>query len=124
MTTLYAALAALGYMWAFWYLYVLTMAFYRASLAGRLTGVALWLAYPVVLLAIAVDLVANWTIAWVWFLEPPKVELVWPPKRPDLVTSRLSRYIAGPDGWRKDQATWLCHNLLDYFDPSGVHCKN
>ncbi|MDR3370729.1 hypothetical protein [Rhodoferax sp.] len=120
MTALYAALAALGYLWAFWYLYVLVMAFYRASLAGRLTGVAKWLAYPVVLVAIAVDLIANWTIATVWFWQWPTV--AW--GRPDLVTSRLSRYIAGPDGWRKDQATWLCHNLLDYFDPSGLHCKN
>jgi hypothetical protein len=123
-TALYVALAALGYMWAFWYLYVLVMGFYRASLAGRLTGIAKWLALPVVLIAIAVDLLANWTVAALWFLEPPKVELSWPPKRPDLVTSRLSRYIAGPDGWRKDQAIWLCRNLLDYFDPSGTHCKN
>lgn len=119
MTALYAALAALGYLWAFWLLYVLTMGLYRASLAGKLTHVALVLGSPFVILAIAVDLLANWTLATMWFRE-------WPPLawgRPDLVTSRLSRYIDGPEGWRKAHATWLCHNLLDSFDPSGTHCK-
>lgn len=118
MTPFYAAIATLGYLWAFWLLYVLVMGLYRASLSGKLTRVAMVLASPVVILAIGVDLLANWTIAAMWFRE-------WPPLawgRPDLVTSRLSRYIDGPDGWRKAHATWLCHNLLDAFDPSGVHC--
>ncbi len=119
MSPLVSALATLGYLWAFWYLYVLVMAFYRASLDGRLTGIAKVLALPAVALAIVVDLLANWTVATLWFWEWPVV--VW--GRPDLVTSRLSRYIVGAPGWRRDHATWLCQNLLDYFDPSGVHCK-
>lgn len=120
MTALYAVLATLGYLWAFWLLFVLTMGLYRASLSGKLTRVALVLASPVVILAIVVDLLANWTVAAVWFWQ-------WPPVawgRPDLVTSRLSRYIDGQPGWRKVHATWLCQNLLDYFDPSGTHCKD
>lgn len=135
MTALYAALAALGYLWAFWLLYVLTMGLYRASLAGKLTRMALVLGSPFVILAIAADLLANWTLATLWFYQWPaksdwprisfsgwRPAVVW--VRPDLVTSRLSRYIDGPDCWRKEHATWLCHNLLDAFDPSGTHCKN
>jgi hypothetical protein len=95
------------------------MAFYRANLDGRLTGVAKWLAMPVIVLAISVDLIANWTIATIWFRQWPLLK--WNP--PDLVTSRLSRYIEGEPGWRKDHAMWLCQNMLDYFDPSGTHCK-
>ena len=112
-------LYAIIYCYVFWLLYILVMGLYRASLDGRLTGVAKWLAYPIVILAILIDLICNWTIATVLFLEFPL--LYW--GRPDLVTSRLARYIAGADGWRKVMAMWLCHNLLDYFDPSGTHCK-
>lgn len=111
--------ATVAYLYLFWLLYVLIMGFYRASLAGRLTGIAKWLAGPVVLIGLAVDLLANWTIATVWFRE-------WPPVawgRPDLVTDRLSRYIDGKPCWQQDHAAWLCTTLLDYFDPSGVHCK-
>lgn len=121
MTALYAALATLGYLWVFWLLYVVTMAFYRASLAGRLTPVAKALALPFVLLAIVLDLLANWTVAAVWFREWPLMKLTgW---RPDLVTDRLTRYIDGPPCWRQVQATWICTALLDCFDPSGKHCK-
>lgn len=119
-STLFMLLGVVGALWVFWYLYVLTMAFYRASLDGRLTGVAKWLAAPVVVVAFLVDLVANWTVASFWFREWPQVNPAWPL---DLVTTRLSRYLDGPDGWRKKQANWLCQNLLDYFDPRGVHCK-
>jgi hypothetical protein len=107
-------LFAFLYCYVFWLLYILVMGLYRASLDGRLTGLAKWLAYPVVALAILIDIICNITIASVLFLELPK-EL--------LVTSRLSRYINVDTGWRKVNATWLCNNLLDYFDPSGTHCK-
>lgn len=134
MTAVYATLAVLGYLWLFWLLYVLTMGFYRASLAGRLTPVALTLALPFVLMAIVLDLLANWTIAAAWFREFPaqsdwpklsfsgwSPSIVW--ARPDLVTDRLSRYIDGPPCWQQVHATWLCTSLLDCFDPSGKHCK-
>lgn len=116
MRALYLISIVPAFLLAFFYLYVLVMGFYRASLAGRLTGFVKWLAYPAVLIAIAVDLFANWTVASVMFWERPTGPL-------ELVTYRLSRYIDGPEGWRKDRATWVCHTLLDLFDPSGKHCK-
>ena len=126
--------AAIVYCYIFWLLYVLVMGFYRASLAGNLPRVALLLGAPLIITAIVIDLLANWTVASLWFWQwpartqlPKLVFIGWRPriafKRPDLVTSRLSRYIAGPDCWRKDHADWLCRNLLDIFDPRGSHCK-
>ena len=108
--------ACMVYLYLFWLVYVLVMAFYRASLSGRLVGAARWLAYPVVLLGIALDLVANWTLATLIFMELPTGPL-------ELVTSRLSRYIKGPPGWRQLRAEWVCRSLLDVFDPTGLHCK-
>ena len=111
--TISAALAAFAYLWAFWLLYVATMGLYRAHLSGRLSGAARVLAYPLVAFAFAVDLLANWTLAVIVFADPP---------RERLVTARLKRYVAGPDGWRRRLAVAVCDNLLDPFDPTGNHC--
>lgn len=111
-----ALLAPLLYLWVLWYLYVLTIGFYRAHLDKKLTGFAFALALPALIVGYAVDLAANWTIASLWFQETP---VGWK----ELVTDRLSRYINGPPGWRHRHASWLCSNLLDYFDPDGRHCK-
>lgn len=113
------ALSALGwslaYLYGFWLLYVLIMGFYRAWLAKKLTKVGLVLASPALLVGYLVDLFANWTLATLWFMEPPRRPL-------ELVTDRLSRYIDQTDGWQKVHAEWVCHNLLDYFDPHDTHC--
>lgn len=106
----------IGYAYVFWLLYVLIMGFYRAWLAGRLTLTAKILALPAIVVGYLVDLFANWTIAVVWFRE-------WPSRPLELVTDRLSRYIAlPPTFWRCIHARWLCETLLDYFDPNGKHC--
>lgn len=121
MTAHLVALAAVGwvlaYLYGFWLLYVLIMGFYRAWLAGKLTLVAKVLASPAIGIGYVVDLLANWTLATLWFRELPR--------RPqELVTGRLSRYIGLQEGWRKAHATWVCQNLLDYFDPHDKHCVN
>ncbi|MDH4449218.1 MAG: hypothetical protein QE265_01330 [Rhodoferax sp.] len=106
----------LAYLYGFWLLYVLVMGFYRAYLSKRLTRPALVLASPALIVGYLVDLIANWTLATVWFLELPKRPL-------ELVTDRLSRYIGLQDDCRqKTHAQWVCHNLLDYFDPHDKHC--
>lgn len=114
--TLAAVLWVLAYLYLFWLAYIIVMGLYRAWLQGRLKGLALVLAVPVVLVAYVLDLVANWTIASLVFLEPPR--------RPfELVTDRLSGYIRTPySGWRTRWAVQICEGLLDYFDPSGRHC--
>lgn len=105
--------AALLYLWAFWAIYVMVMGLYRAHLAGRLTGLNRWLAAPFVLLGLGIDALANASIAWLVFLDPPRE---W------LVTTRLVRYKATDTGWRARLAGAICEGLLDVFDPTGDHC--
>jgi hypothetical protein len=101
------------WLWGFWALFVFTMGCYRAKISGRLKGLNLVFAFPIVVLAAAVDVVSNLLIAPIVFLDAPK-EL--------LVTSRLKRYMAGPDCWRKSIADYVCESVLDIFDPTGDHC--
>lgn len=110
---LHAVVGVALWVWGFWALYVLVMGLYRAKLDGRLTGVALWLGWPWYAFGWAVDLLSNIFLATVLFVDPPR-EL--------MVTIRFQRYMRGPDGWRKVVASWVCTNLLDYFDPTGKHC--
>lgn len=99
-----------------WLLYVMAMGFYRAYLDNRLSGVTLYLAFPAVAIGLLMDWLSNWTIATLLFWELPK-------SPNELVTTRLSRYVYSDSGWRLKCAEWICHNLLDIFDPSGKHCK-
>lgn len=115
MTLLYTAAAIVLYLYAFWVAYIAVMGVYRASLAGRLHGALLWLAYPLVLIGIALDVSCQYTIATIVFAD-------WPSKGEYLVTSRLKRYMATPGTWRYTRAAWICDTLLDIFDPTGNHC--
>ena len=104
------------WLWAFWLLFILIMGFYREHLAGRLEGLAKILAAPIVVVGWLVDLISNWTIGTLLFLEPPRSPL-------EMVTQRLSRYMAGPPCRDKRIAEYVCTQLLDLFDPTGGHCK-
>lgn len=116
MTALLTVLGVLAYLYIFWAAYVLTMGLYRAHLDGRLAGLARWLAYPVVLMAVLIDALAQYTLATVIFLDLPH-------RGDHLVTQRLQRYLLTRDDWRYRMATAVCTGLLDPFDPSGRHCK-
>ena len=98
----------------FWALYVLVMGIYRAHLSGRLTWPGYVLGVPWVAVGYIVDIVAQYTIATLYFADLPR-------KGEHLVTDRLKRYSAG-EGWRKVKADWVCTHLLDIFDPRGDHC--
>jgi hypothetical protein len=102
------------FLWGFWALYVLVMGLYRAQLAGRLSLPTKIMGAPFLVMGLLVDVLANIAVASIAFAEMPR-EL--------LVTSRLRRYIAGPDGWRKARALVICTQLLDPFDPSNNHCN-
>ena len=114
MTTLAAVLVMpLVYLWAFFYLYVLVMGFYRAHLARKMTGLTYLLALPALCVGYVVDALANLIFATLVFSE-------WP--REMLVTTRLTRHMTGPPGWRRNLAQDICAALLDIFDPTGQHC--
>ena len=62
----------IGFLWAFWGMYVLVMGIYRAHLAKRLTPVTLALSLPFVVLGYVMDVLANVTVASAVFVEPPR----------------------------------------------------
>lgn len=115
-TPLEWALFMVLYLYAFWVAYIAVMGIYRAHLDKRLNGFVKWMAYPLVLIGIALDVIAQYAIATVMFADPPR-------RGEHLVTARLTRYIKQGKGWRCTKARWVCENLLDAFDPTGKHCR-
>jgi len=115
MNYFYTGLFVLAYLYIFWLLYLVFTSLYRAHLNKRLVGISKWLGYPIVLLAVVVDWVANFTIAIVVFQELPG-------SLNEMVTGRLWRYMQEPEGRNKRWATAICQSLLDPFDPRGAHC--
>lgn len=109
-------LATLAYLYAFWCAYIAVMGVYRAHLSGRLVGATKVLAYPLVLTGLALDVVAQYTIATVVFADVPQ-------RGEHLVTKRLTRYTKFPGTWRHKMAVFVCSSLLDVFDPTGAHCS-
>ena len=67
---------------------------------------------PVILIAVAVDFIANVTLVSILFWDIP---------REYLVTQRLKRYKLLPEGKRKSVADWVCEHMLNPFDLDG-HC--
>jgi hypothetical protein len=102
-------------LWVFWALYIFMMGVYRGFLAGRLKGLSLIMATPILAVAFAVDFIMQMTVFTVVFRELPRH---W------LVTNRLRAYIKKGEGWRYVWASKLCHYLLDPFDPTGAHCDS
>lgn len=109
-----ATLSVAAFLWAFWALYVFTMAIYRAHLNKNLGKFNTVMAFPIVGIAWLVDVFANIVIAPFVFWELPR-EL--------LVTDRLKKIMAGGSTARNHMiAVWLCDSVLDPFDPTGNHC--
>ena len=90
------------------------MGLYRLHLKGDLNGLNKLLAYPVVIIGLLIDVIVNWTIAIVLFMDFPKEYLV---------TQRLIRYKNTESlCWRGRMATYICDSILDVFDPRSNHC--
>lgn len=108
-------LCIVGYLWAFFYLYILVMGIYRAYLANRLNGFLLVLCAVPVILGAIVDVLANIFIATLVFRKLPRQ---W------LVTTRLKQIQDNPleHQHNKALAHYICSNMLDIFDPTGDHC--
>lgn len=98
------------YTYAFYLLFVLTMAAKAAW--PVLSIVPKVLLAPPALLAVLMDVVFNLIPATVIFLDLPRE---W------LFTLRLDRYEAEGAGWRYRLALWICRNLLNPFQQGG-HC--
>jgi hypothetical protein len=97
-----------------WLQYLAVMNLQRARDTQKLTKPAYYMGLPMLYIGLFCDFTVN--VVWVTFLflDPPR-EL--------LITGRLERYVRGPDGWRKRLAQWFAANMLDPFDPRGIHVK-
>lgn len=116
MSALFSPLTALAVLWALWYLYLIVMGLYRAKLMGTLTRSALVLGSPALVIGWLLDWLINFTVATIFFRELPRAPM-------ELVTQRLSRYIAGPPCLNRHYAQVICLHLLDPFDYTGKHCQ-
>jgi len=108
------SLSVLVFLYLFWCIYILVMGLYRLHLKDELHGLNKVLAYPAVIVGLLIDVIVNWTVAIVLFMDFPKEYLV---------TQRLIRYRSTESlGWRDRVATYICDNILDVFDPRSNHC--
>ncbi|CQR43700.1 conserved hypothetical protein [Thiomonas sp. CB3] len=95
-----------------WGLFLAAMSLVTARRAKTLPRAALILGYPLVGVGALCDMALQLVATAVFMDLPHEVFL----------TQRCGRYIAGPPGWRRTAALWICRNLLDPFQLGG-HCS-
>lgn len=101
--------------WVLWPLYVFCMAMERAHREKRVSLFAWVLAFPFIACALALDIILNFTIASLVFMEFPK-RGEW------MISQRMNRLVKDP-GWRGVITRWVADNLLDPYDSTGSHIK-
>lgn len=111
-TVVQLLLGALCAFYLLWVAYLAVMNLKRAAQARTIGTTAWLLGLPLVVVAYVLDVVVNWAVMTLALLE-------WP--REWTVTARLKRH-CGTATWRGAVARFVCHQLLDTFDPSGRHC--
>lgn len=105
-------LAPFLYAYLLWLLFLAVMALQTKWRA--LPKLVRAIALPAVLVAVAMDIVFNWTIGTLLFVRlPVRGEFTF--------SQRVGNYKRRAD-WRAPVATWICSNLLDPFEVGG-HCK-
>lgn len=111
---IYAAytLAAFALSYALWVFYLAVMNLKRVKDAGKLGKVALAFGTPVLIVGLVLDLLVNVLVMSIIMLELPQETTV---------TARLKRHKRESTGWRLKVTNWFASELLDQFDPSGVH---
>lgn len=99
-------------------LFPLTFLFYTSVMAlrlakkeNKLTGAAKFFGYQLLFVGLIVDVIFNWVIGTISFLEFPKEALF---------TGRCERWLHDTT-WRGKVARWYCRELLDPFDKD--HCQ-
>jgi hypothetical protein len=105
--------------------YLAVMSLFRALRDGQVRkgSVAYWTFFLLwVGPGIALDWAVNTFVCSLVFLEPPGGWTTQPKRRwSELITHRLKRHCGKP-GYRGAIATFICHKMLDKFDPRGRHC--
>lgn len=112
MTAVLTYLAlALGVTYALYVFYGCVMNIKRVRDMGKLTPIGYAFGYPTLILGYALDVICNWFVMTLVFLELP---------RETTVTARLKRHNRQSTGWRLAVVKTL-EPLLDPLDPSGDH---
>jgi hypothetical protein len=105
-------LLALMLMPTTWLFFLAVMHLKQVRDAGRMPKFAERAGTVLLIVGLVLDFLCNVIAATLLFNEVPRE---W------LVTQRLKRHRYGPPGWRQLVAVWLAVNLLDAFDPAGIH---
>lgn len=102
--------------YALWLFYLAAMNLIRVWRLGTMSLVAKALGAPIMLAAVVIDWLANWTVFSLLCWQ-------WPAAWKELVTGRLKRYKDNPaeSAYRKRISAWFASELLDQFDPTGKH---
>lgn len=101
-------------------LFVATFVFFVAIMKMReiqdeinqLHGSVRWVCYFILFVGLILDVLLNWVVLTVAFMEPPQEFLS---------TARVIRHKYYSTHWRQDQAYWWCKNFLTPFDIR--HCE-
>jgi hypothetical protein len=97
-----------------WIFYLAVMSLTHAQKTGRLTRASRTLGLPILLIGYAADVLVNATLFSL---------LVWDLPREYTVTQHINRLLRHGKPLQKTISHWVCHHLLDTFDPSGKHCR-
>lgn len=111
MIYFYTALLLYILFYGTWLFYVAFMHLkkHQKELKGKI-GILKWGLAPFFMLALFMDVLFNFVLGTMIFIEPPR-EL--------LFTSRCSRHLKST-GWQLRNAHWICTYLLNPFDEG--HC--
>lgn len=102
---------ALGVTYALYVFYAAVMNIKRVRDMGRLTTIGYAFGYPTLLIGYVLDVLCNWFVMTLVFLELPKETTV---------TARMKRHNRESTGWRLSIVRFF-EPLLDPLDPSGDH---
>lgn len=109
-----AVLYALGSVYLLWVLFLGVMNLARVNAAGQLGPVAYVLAWPLLAVAVTLDILVNVVIGTLIWLE-------WPHYSRLTLSARLDNLIKHGTGWRQRMAWWTVKTLLEPFDTTGGH---
>lgn len=114
MNIIYIALGVYLLIGFTWFFYLAAM--HLKHNKDNINHVSKFFGMPWIIFAVIGDVLFNWIIGTLIFLEVP---------REFLFTTRITRHLQGQrwNKWRGKIAVYFCKNLLDPFDPSGSHCK-
>ena len=109
-----AVALALYSAYVLWVLYLAVMNLLRVQQAGKLSKTIYYLSWPLLAIALIVDVAFNVIVGSVIFLQPPDFKRL-------TLSARMDDLIRNGSGWRKRNAIIFVAYLLEPFDTSGMH---